>query len=217
MAPTVLRSNGNALRVLGVLSVLLLIQRGNAFEFRVGGPRGSWTVPNDPNAASYNQWAEMNRFQIGDTLLFVYPADKDSVLQVTKDDYTNCNTASPIAKFSDGHTVFKLDQSGPYYFISGVAENCLKNEKLIVVVIADRSHHSIKTVPPSSPPSPSAEVPAPSPPPTFEDSPPVGVEINPAPAPGQESPKNNGASSIDMSVIGSIGTFLGSLILLLVS
>ncbi|CAI9787757.1 unnamed protein product [Fraxinus pennsylvanica] len=206
MAPTVLRSNGNALHVLGVLSVLLLIQRGKAFEFRVGGPRGSWTVPNDPNAASYNQWAEMNRFQIGDTLLFVYPADKDSALQVTKDDYTNCNTASPIAKFSDGHTVFKLDQPGPYYFISGVAENCLKNEKLIVVVMADRSDRSNKTVPPS-----------PSPSPTFEDSPPVGVEINPAPAPGQESPTNNGAASIDMSVIGSIGTFLGSLILLLVS
>ncbi|XP_022858223.1 early nodulin-like protein 3 isoform X2 [Olea europaea var. sylvestris] len=149
--------------------------------------------------------------------VFVYPTDRDSVLQVTMDDHTNCNTASPIAKFSDGHTVFKFDQSGPYYFISGVAENCHKNEKLIVVVMADRSDRSKQTVPTSSPPSPSAEVPAPSPPPNFEDSPPTGVDLNPVPAPGQESPTNNGGASIDMSVIGSIGTFLGSFILLLVS
>lgn len=149
--------------------------------------------------------------------VFVYPTDRDSVLQVTMDDHTNCNTASPIAKFSDGHTVFKFDQSGPYYFISGVAENCHKNEKLIVVVMADRSDRSKQTVPTSSPSSPSAEVPAPSPPPNFEDSPPTGVDLNPVLAPGQESPTNNGGASIDMSVIGSIGTFLGSFILLLVS
>ncbi|GFZ12502.1 early nodulin-like protein 9 [Actinidia rufa] len=55
--------------------------------------------------------------------VFEYPAEKDSVLQVTKKDYTNCNTASPMREFKDnGHTVFKFDQSGPFYFISGVEE-----------------------------------------------------------------------------------------------
>ena len=38
-----------------------------ATQFRVGGLMG-WTVPTDPNAVSYNQWAESNRFQIGDSL-----------------------------------------------------------------------------------------------------------------------------------------------------
>ncbi|KAL2483630.1 early nodulin-like protein 9 [Forsythia ovata] len=212
MAQTVLSLKRKALHVmLGILSVLLLIQRGNAFEFKVGGPKGSWTVPTDPNVASYNEWAEMNRFQIDDTLLFVYPADKDSVLQVTKDDYTNCNTASPIVKFSDGHTVVKFNQSGPYYFISGVVDNCLKNEKLIVIVMADRSNQTVAP----TPPPPSAEVPAPSP--TGGESPSSGVDINPTPAPGQEFPTKNGGSPIVLSLIGSVGAFLVSLILLLVS
>ncbi|KAG5597830.1 hypothetical protein H5410_039062 [Solanum commersonii] len=34
---------------------------------------------------------------------FNYSADKDSVLLVNKADFDNCNTASPIDKYSDGH------------------------------------------------------------------------------------------------------------------
>lgn len=70
---------------------------------------------------------------------FHYPAQKDSVLQVTKEDYDNCNTEKPVKKSNDGHTAFKFEQSGAFYFISGVKDNCLKNEKLVVVVMADRS------------------------------------------------------------------------------
>lgn len=83
--------------------------------------------------------------------MFVYDGKHDSVLHVTKEDYTNCNTASPLKKFSDGHTLFDLTQSGPYYFISGVAENCRKNEKLVVVVMADRSNHKSDDDTPSPP------------------------------------------------------------------
>ncbi|KAL2472977.1 early nodulin-like protein 9 [Forsythia ovata] len=216
MAETVLGLSRKAFYVLGLFSVLLLIQKGNAYEFKVGGPKGSWAVSSDPNAASFNKWAETNRFQIGDTLLFVYPADKDSVLQVTKDDYTNCNTAAPLEKFSDGHTVFKFDQSGPHYFISGVVDNCLKNEKLVAVVMADRSNRSSnsKQTEPSPPPPP-AEVP-PSPAPAGEESPsPPPMEENPDLAPSQEPPPPppNGASAICSTVIGFIGAFVGSSLL----
>ncbi|KAH7844576.1 hypothetical protein Vadar_029600 [Vaccinium darrowii] len=70
---------------------------------------------------------------------FEYPAQKDSVLVVlTKEDYDDCNTVNPVTKSADGHTVFKFVQSGPFYFISGVKGNCVKNEKLVVVVMADR-------------------------------------------------------------------------------
>ncbi|KAA8526951.1 hypothetical protein F0562_008820 [Nyssa sinensis] len=187
MANTILSSNHHhrALHVLGLFSVLLLIQKGGAFQFMVGG--SNWTVPTDPNAISYNQWAEKNRFQIGDTLLFVYPADKDNVLHVTKEDYANCNTASYLEKYSDGHTVFQFNQSGPCYFISGVKENCLKNEKLVVIVLADRSNKSSntnQTSMASPPPSGSPEV-APSPAP-------VGTESPPSPSP---SPSSSSSSS----------------------
>ncbi|KAL0320772.1 UNVERIFIED_CONTAM: Early nodulin-like protein 1 [Sesamum radiatum] len=151
MAQTVQEAFG----LLGLLSVFLLIQRCHGFQFKVGGS-GTWTVPAD-NAVSYNQWAEKNRFQIGDTLLFVYAGDKDCVLHVTKDDFTNCNTAAPLEKFTDGHTVFKFNQSGPHYFISGVTDNCHKNEKLVVVVMADRSKNYSNGTVPSSPPAPTPE------------------------------------------------------------
>ncbi|KAL3503453.1 hypothetical protein ACH5RR_037902 [Cinchona calisaya] len=209
-----------AFHVLGLFSLLLLVQKGNAFEFKVGGSKG-WAVPPDPNSNSNNQWAEKNRFQIGDSLLFVYSGDKDSVLSVNKEDYDNCNTDKPLHKFTDGHTVFKFEHSGPYYFISGVKDNCLKNEKIIVVVMADRS----KQAPPpsnetvaASPPSPSAEVP-PSPAPATGESPspPSGSpEINPTPGPSQESspPKKNGASLILTSFIGSLVALAASSLLL---
>lgn len=159
--------------------------------------------------------------------MFVYSADQDSVLHVTKDDYTNCNTQAPLEKFTDGHTVFKFNQSGPCYFISGVVDNCHKNEKLVVVVMADRSnstkHNSNGTeaTPPtvaSPPPSPSEELPPPSPAPASEESPsppPSEEEANPTPAPSEESsPPKNGASSIVTNVIGTIAGFIGSSLVL---
>ncbi|CAN4102753.1 unnamed protein product [Withania somnifera] len=191
----------------------MLLQNVNCYEFKVGGS-GDWSVPLDPNANNYNQWAERSRFQIGDTLSFSYSADKDSVLLVNKADFDNCNTASPIEKYSDGHSVIKFNHSGPYYFISGVHDNCVKNQKLHVVVMADRSNNKTGAAPP---PSPSADEVPPAPAPSGEEapSPPTGsVEINPTPAPSQESsPPKNGASSIVMNLVGS-AAFVGSSILL---
>lgn len=48
--------------IVAVLSLLVLIQKGDAYDFKVGGS-GEWSL-----MASYNQWAEKNRFQVGDTL-----------------------------------------------------------------------------------------------------------------------------------------------------
>lgn len=147
--------------------------------------------------------------------VFDYPAKKDSVLQVTKEDYDNCNTERPVKNSDDGHTAFKFKQSGPFYFISGVKDHCLKNEKLHVVVLADRSGNKSASSPPpsaASPPPPPA-----SPPPSA--SPPAGSEEptpSPVPSADQTPPqkKKNGATSVVMSVTGSIGALLGSSLLL---
>lgn len=68
MADSILTSDHlkKALHVLGLLSLLLLMQKVGATEFKVGGPN-VWSVPADA-ALSYNQWAERNRFQRGDSL-----------------------------------------------------------------------------------------------------------------------------------------------------
>lgn len=71
--------------------------------------------------------------------MWTYDPNKDSVLQVTKKDYENCNTSSPIAAYKGGNTKVKLDSSGPYYFISGAEGHCEKGQKLIIVVLSARN------------------------------------------------------------------------------
>ncbi|KAJ0983219.1 hypothetical protein J5N97_011474 [Dioscorea zingiberensis] len=167
-------------------------------KFKVGGSKG-WTVPTD--AMSYNQWAESNRFQIGDSLLFVYHPVQDSVLLVDEDAYKSCNTSSFIDVFDDGNTVFTLTHSGTFYFISGNHENCLKNESLVVVVMAERTNASA----PSPPPSPSVLAPPPPPPPE-------SMVFAPTISPVAEStppPPNGASSSRVMSFMSSFGALLG--------
>lgn len=173
--------------------------------------------------------------------MFMYQADKDSVLLVTKDDYTNCNTQAPLEKYSDGHTTFSFNHSGAFYFISGVQDNCKKNEKVAVVVMADRSGRSSAPSPspseegvlPPSPPPAGVEAAAPSPaeapPPApitsseVPSSAPAGEEAPPppdnsTPAPSQESnpPKkgNAAAPSTFTGIVSSIGALIGSSIIL---
>ena len=74
MANTILRSNHHDQKpfyVLGLFSLLLLIQKGGAHEFKVGDSNG-WAVPAYPSV--YNQWAENNRFQMSDTLGKIFHA-----------------------------------------------------------------------------------------------------------------------------------------------
>lgn len=93
----------------------------------------------------------MSWFCYDRAVVFKYKKGSDSVLVVTREDYDNCNTKEPIVKMDGGDSVFKLDRSGPFYFISGNKTNCQKGQKLIVVVLAVR----IKSV--------SAGAPAPTP------------------------------------------------------
>ncbi|KAK9155819.1 hypothetical protein Sjap_003299 [Stephania japonica] len=119
--------------LVAIFALSSVMQRVSATAFRVGGAKG-WSGPTDSNAQTYNQWAEKHRFQVGDSILFVYPPERDSVLLVNKDDYDSCNTGSPTKSFTDGNTSFKFDHNGAYYFISGMIDNCQKNEKMVVVV-----------------------------------------------------------------------------------
>ncbi|CAL0328918.1 unnamed protein product [Lupinus luteus] len=209
MANFILRSN-KAVHGLGWLCVMLLVHQGAAgYEFIVGGQKG-WSVPSDTNFNPFNQRAEKTRFQIGDSIVFNYQSGQDSVLYVKSEDYASCNTASPYAKFSDGHTVIKLIHSGPHFFISGNKNNCLKNEKVTVIVLADRNNHNLSNnnnqTNTASPPSPQSSAPTP-----------AGiVESNPTPAPVSVSyHPHNAATSKVINSAASIGTFMASLLLLL--
>ncbi|CAJ2650459.1 early nodulin-like protein 2-like [Trifolium pratense] len=220
MATFILRSN-KLVHALGWFCVMLMIHKSAAYEFIVGGQKG-WSVPGDSNSNPFNQWAEKSRFQIGDSLVFNYQSGKDSVLYVKSEDYASCNTGSPNAKFSDGHTVFKLNQSGPHFFISGNKDNCLKNEKVTIIVLSDRSNsnNSSNTNQTSnaSPPSPQSSSSPPSPAPSKQEgqSPPPDTNQTPPPttASDRDHPPHNGAASVFVSLAGSIGTFMVSVLIL---
>ncbi|XP_061364198.1 early nodulin-like protein 15 [Gastrolobium bilobum] len=120
-----------------LLLILLFCFSAAAKEILVGGNIDAWKIPSS-ESDSLNQWAERSRFQVGDHLVWKYDGGKDSVLQVSKEDYPNCNITNPIKEYSDGNTKVKLDHPGPFYFISGEKGHCEKGQKLIVVVLTPR-------------------------------------------------------------------------------
>ncbi|KAL2327987.1 hypothetical protein Fmac_021414 [Flemingia macrophylla] len=205
MATVNLRSN-KAVHAFGWLCLLLTVHKGASYEFIVGGQKG-WSVPNDPNY-NFNQWAEKSRFQIGDSLVFNYQSGQDSVLYVKSEDYASCNTDSPYAKYSDGHTIIKLNKSGHHFFISGNKDNCLKNEKLTVIVLAERTKNTNQTTT-ASPPSPQSPS-SPSPAPTGQEGQSPTTETNQTPSPSETPPHHNAAASTFVSFAASIGAFMAS-------
>ncbi|KAJ0251565.1 ENODL3 [Hirschfeldia incana] len=138
------------------LMIVMLMSSGfaigfsNGYKFYVGG-RDGWvlTPPED-----YSHWSYRNRFQVNDTLYFKYPKGKDSVLEVSEEEFNTCNTTHPITSLSDGESLFVLSRSGPFFFISGNSENCLKGQKLPVKVMS-AAHHGHSPRQPSPSPSPS--------------------------------------------------------------
>ncbi|GAA0172124.1 hypothetical protein Leryth_008543 [Lithospermum erythrorhizon] len=118
--------------------LIALVSFSEARQHLVGGNKNPWKIPHSKHHDSFNRWASLTRFLIGDSLVFKYDGSKDSVLQVHKENYMTCNTSSPIASHNDGNTEVKLDHSGPYYFISGANGHCNKGQKIIIVVLAER-------------------------------------------------------------------------------
>ncbi|KAF7830359.1 early nodulin-like protein 1 [Senna tora] len=114
------------------LSLLLLfLGLSAAKQVLVGGKENAWKIPSS-QSDSLNQWAQRSRFQAGDYLVWKYDGGKDSVLQVSREDYVNCSTSNPIKEYNDGNTKVKLDRPGPFYFISGAKGHCEEGQKLVV-------------------------------------------------------------------------------------
>ncbi|KAK2631963.1 hypothetical protein EUGRSUZ_L02198 [Eucalyptus grandis] len=147
MAP----SKASVLSVL-VSMVIFLSTNVEAREFMVGGKENSWEVPSSPS--QLNQWAQSNRFKVGDVLIFKYDKNADSVLEATKEDYESCNTMKPLKEYKDGETKLNLERSGPYYFISGTWGHCQNGQKLEVVVMSEKHRSKGITSAPTEAPAP---------------------------------------------------------------
>ncbi|KAK1359436.1 early nodulin-like protein 1 [Heracleum sosnowskyi] len=128
-----------------ILSSLLLFHASD-IEFQVGGDSG-WVVPPANNSDIYNQWASGERFSVGDTVRFKYK--KDSVMEVTEDGYTHCNSTHPSFYSNTGDTTLKLDHPGFFYFISGANGHCRRGQRMVIRVLSDE-HEDDKATPSSS-------------------------------------------------------------------
>ncbi|XP_016449825.1 early nodulin-like protein 21 [Nicotiana tabacum] len=104
----------------------------SSLEFQVGDTTG-WAVPPSNDTNFYNNWASNMRFKIGDTIRFKYK--KDSVMEVTENEYKKCNSTRPHFFSNNGNTMFTLDRSGYFYFVSGAAGHCERGERMIVRVL----------------------------------------------------------------------------------
>ncbi|TVU35122.1 hypothetical protein EJB05_16993 [Eragrostis curvula] len=121
-----------------VVGLTAMVSSSEAYVFYAGG-RDGWVV--DPTE-SYNHWAERNRFQVNDTIVFTYEEAANSVLLVTEPDFDACNTRSPVRRLEAagaGGSVFRFDRSGPFFFISGDEDRCQKGQKLYIIVMAPRA------------------------------------------------------------------------------
>lgn len=72
--------------------------------------------------------------------VFRYNKGYDDVLQVSEADYNNCYKEKPLLELKDGDSEFKFQRSGPFFFISGYADNCEKGQKIIIVVLYPRGN-----------------------------------------------------------------------------
>uniref|UniRef100_A0A6V7QTN6 Phytocyanin domain-containing protein n=1 Tax=Ananas comosus var. bracteatus TaxID=296719 RepID=A0A6V7QTN6_ANACO len=106
---------------------------------RLGDP-----PPSKPDV--YSLWSHAHHFQLGDSLLFLYPPSQDSVVQVTEKAFNSCSLSDPILKLSaDGNSVFNLTAPGRFYFTSGVPATA-------TTIRSSPSTSPPPTAPPSSPP-----------------------------------------------------------------
>ncbi|KAA8530154.1 hypothetical protein F0562_004863 [Nyssa sinensis] len=133
-------TSSTALMVLSLITIASLqLFHVSSFEFQVGDTTG-WIVPPANDSKIYNDWASEKRFQVGDSVRFRY--GKDSVMEVSESEYKKCNSTHPNFFSNTGNTVFKLDRSGLFYFISGASGHCQRGQRMIVKVMSSEESPS---------------------------------------------------------------------------
>lgn len=149
--------------------------------------------------------------------VFTHEEGVDSVLLVTEQDFDACNTRSPVRRLqaavgsSGSISVFRLDRSGQFFFISSDEDRCQKGQKLYIVVMAVRGRPT--TPAPAVAPAPDSAFPlVPSPDSALPPAP--SPEWASAPENAHAPPPTAGASRlVDGGIIGSVVGAIGALVL----
>ncbi|KAG0541744.1 hypothetical protein BDA96_02G043900 [Sorghum bicolor] len=117
-----------------VAAVACLAPLASATVFMVGDNLG-WR-------AKFNNthWADGKTFRVGDSLLFMYPKEKHTVVQVGEDDFAACNLQGNwLGVWDSGDDVVTLDKPGKVWFICSKPNHCLNGMKLAIDVVDNNS------------------------------------------------------------------------------
>ncbi|EFJ08073.1 hypothetical protein SELMODRAFT_429219 [Selaginella moellendorffii] len=138
-------------------AALATLRSVESAEYVVGESAG-WMIPSA--AVNYSAWALKHNYHPGDTLLFNYQQQGDSVLEVNRADFMNCIKTNPINHHSDGKTLIRISRPGPHWFISGVPGHCEQGQKFGIMATpaspGSRSSPSTPQAPSPTPSSPSS-------------------------------------------------------------
>ncbi|XP_041016572.1 stellacyanin [Juglans microcarpa x Juglans regia] len=118
-----------------VLVALSLALTCTATTYVVGDNSG-WDISTD-----LDSWAKGKTFFVGDVLLFQF-SSSNSLEEVTKENFNNCNTTNVLKSYTNGNTTVTLSKPGPRYFISGNKLYCLGGMKLQLNVKDNNQEYS---------------------------------------------------------------------------
>ncbi|CAN6174707.1 unnamed protein product [Urochloa humidicola] len=131
------------------------------------GDEMGWTVvPPAGNGTdgTLTQWAERQRFHVGDVLDFK-SWNGTVLLLARRHDYERCATGAAATRFatgSGGGTMFQLERPGTFYFASGVPGRCEAGQRMAVRAVVEAPFFSFA---PTSGVNPGDDTTAPPPPP----------------------------------------------------
>ncbi|CAM0870911.1 unnamed protein product [Alopecurus aequalis] len=116
---------------LGVLLValIILVHGCGAKTHKVGG-LDAWAVPPVSKPDVYVRWGRSVHLRLGDSLVFLYPPDRDDAVQLTAQAIAVCNVSAPLRRLADGNSVFSLTAPGRVYYTSSVPGHCRKGQRL---------------------------------------------------------------------------------------
>ncbi|XP_076939716.1 umecyanin-like [Bidens hawaiensis] len=114
-----------------ILSFMAIRYSATAVQHIVGDANG-WVIP--MNRSFYTDWASMNIFTIGDSLVFDFPTGTHDVAEVSKDDYDHCHVSNPGSTIKTGPATISLTVAGDHYYICSLEGHCLFGQSLAINV-----------------------------------------------------------------------------------
>ncbi|WCJ40755.1 Blue copper protein [Euphorbia peplus] len=128
-----------------IFVLLIVAPTATSATTYIVGDESGWTVGFD-----YQAWAQDKTFQVGDKLVFWYPAGAHNVYRVNGTDFRNCTIPRLGQALTSGNDTLTLATPGNKWYFCGVGAHCASGQKLAITV-----HSYAPTPSPSMAPSPS--------------------------------------------------------------